>query len=281
MPEAIGQYDKRRPYFKTKPTKRFLMSTPESNYNETLMRYLDGEMQADEKAGFENELASDKTLQQELAELTLTRDTVRYYGIRQQVAGIHTEMMQEMRAETPVRRINPIKRVMRYGMAAAASVIFVLFAWQAYVFYELSPEKLYAEQYQSFDISVSRDADAVVTEIEKLYGNKQFTDVTHRYEAGLVFEAKDKLLSGVSFLETGNAAKAITVLRQLIAENKAATKPAFNDEAEYYLALSYVRNKDYDAAIALINSIRANKDHLYHDRFSSAYVRHLEWMKWK
>jgi hypothetical protein len=57
--------------------------------------------------------------------------------------------------------------------------------------------------------------------------------------------------------------------------------PALKDAAEYYLALAYLKNNDYDQSIELMNAIHANSTHFYTKKFSRKYINRVKRLKWR
>ena len=84
------------------------MDNSTNNRSEKLLQYLDGELPAIEKDDLEKQIAQDKDLQNELENLKLAKASIRSYGLKQKIAGIHEEMMNEVQA--PVRNININKK---------------------------------------------------------------------------------------------------------------------------------------------------------------------------
>ena len=112
------------------------MDNSTSNMAERLVQYLDGELKGADKDVMEQHLASDKNLRDELDSLIATREAVKMYGLQQKVSGIHQQMMQEMK--TPAGKINSTRRILRLGIAVAASVVLIVGSIIGYNFYSLS-----------------------------------------------------------------------------------------------------------------------------------------------
>ena len=53
----------------------------------------------------------------------------------------------------------------------------------------------------------------------------------------------------MSYLETNDLARAISNFQVVIADVKDKERSELKDAAEYYLALAYLKNNDYDQAI--------------------------------
>jgi tetratricopeptide (TPR) repeat protein len=242
-----------------------------------LMRYIDGEMTDSEKAEFEKRLETDESVKQEMGNLQLTKEAVRQYGLKEKVAGIHQQMMREMK--TPVRSISNVRRIVRYSVAIAASILLIVVLIEGYKFYKLSPEKLYAESYSSYELTTTRDGEQKESAIEKAYRAKNYGEVI-KLNANTVLSIKDVFLTGMAYLETKDYSRAVATFQIVIADVK-DEKTTLKDAAEYYLALSYLQNRDYDQAIELMNSIRDNSSHLYKNKFSRSYINQVKRLKWR
>jgi tetratricopeptide (TPR) repeat protein len=250
------------------------MDNSTQNMSEKLVQYLDGELTGAEIESLEKQLATDKNLNEELESLKATREAVKIFGLQQKVAGIHTQMMKEMQA--PVRKMSPARRIIRYSIAVAASVVLILGSIIGYNFYNLSSSKVFSSNYHSYELSTLRDSDTQqVSPVEKAYRDKDFKKAVE------LFDGHSSVLAGMSYMELGDNAKAIDEFKNVIAENEKNKTTLFNDEAEYYLALTYIRNKDYDFALVLLRSIKENPDHLYHKNVSGKLMRQVKMLKWR
>lgn len=253
--------------------------------SEKLVQYLDGEMSGPEKEIMEQQLAAHKNLQDDLESLKATREVVKMFGLQQKVSGIHQLMMQEM--QTPVRKMNPAaigpaRRIIRYGIAVAASVVLIIGSIIGYNFYNLSSNKVFASNYHSYELSTVRDGDtSQVSPVEKAYREKDYKKAAGLYLQYSSIPVKETFLAGMSFMELGKNAEAITEFRKVIAQNETAKTNLFQDEAEYYLALTYIRNRDYDFALDLLRGINENPGHLYHKNVTSKLIRQVKMLKWR
>jgi tetratricopeptide (TPR) repeat protein len=242
-----------------------------------LVRYLDGEMGGTERTGMEQRLLSDLSLKEEYNGLLLTREAVRYYGLQQKVASIHRQMMQELQA--PVRQIRSNKKIVRYALAIAASVVLLLGSYMAYNYFSLSPEKVFSSRYETFELVTYRSDNPADTPAEKAYREKNYSEVLRIHDAGEDHTPKGEFLCGVAALELENNKKAIKCFREVIDMNKQSTTPILNDEAEYYLSLTYVKEKEYDLSLQLLNKIKDDPAHLYHQKVSGKLIRQVKRLK--
>ncbi|MBI5858591.1 MAG: hypothetical protein HZB42_13210 [Sphingobacteriales bacterium] len=253
-------------------------STPDMS--EKLVQYIDGELTGAEKESIEQSLASDKALQDELQSLKATREAVRQFGLQQKVTAIHQQMMEEM--TQPVKKLNSSRRIFRYSMAVAASLVLIIGGYMGLKFYTLSSQKVFASNYHSYELSTLRDGDtAQVSQVEKKYREKNYKEVTILFEKDADNSVKEIFLSAMSYVELGNNTKAIEGFKRVLAVNQAAGTNGMNDEAEYYLALTYIRNGDYDFAFELLRKINDDSQHTYHDKVGNKLIRQVKMLKWR
>ena len=169
-----------------------------------------------------------------------------------------------------------LKRIIRYTIAIAAILLLIFLLIVGYNFYTLSPGRLFRENYAAYELT-SKDSASF---IEKAYHEKKFTEVI-KLNRGSVLSIKDVFLTGLSYLETNDMPRAISNFQVVIADVKNDTSSVLKHAAEYYLALAYLQNSDYDQAIELMNSISNNSSHLYKNRFSNKYINSVKRLKWR
>ncbi len=250
-------------------------STPDMA--EKLIRYLDGELTGTEKKNLEQQLASDRMLQNKLDSLKLTIQVIKLYGLKSKVSGIHQPMMEEMQA--PLRKINPTRKIARYSMGVAASLILLVGGYMAYKFFTLSPDKIFASRYQSYELVTVRDGNTNETPVEKAYQEKNYKEVLRIHDAGEDHTPKGEFLCGAAALEVKDNNKAIKCFNEVLDANKQSPKPVLNDEAEYYLSLGYIRNKDYDYALPLLTKIQDDPNHTYNKKITDKLIRQVKMLK--
>ena len=253
--------------------------------SEKLVQYLDGELTGPEKEIIEQRLAADKELNDELESLKAAREAIKLYGLQQKVSGIHQQMMEEM--QTPVKKMNPIaigsaRRIIRYSIAVAASVVLIVGGIAGYNFYDLSSNKVFASNYHSYELNTVRDGDSTqVSPVEKAYREKDYKGTVALISQQRSPSVKETFLAGMSNMELGNNAKAIEELKKVIAGSEDAKNNLFKDQAEYYLALTYIRDKDYDFALDMLRSIKENPGHLYNKKVTGKLIRQVKMLKWR
>jgi tetratricopeptide (TPR) repeat protein len=182
----------------------------------------------------------------------------------------------EQDGKLTAKKISKLQRVVRYGVPVIASVLLVFVCIEVYNFYRLTPTGLFNEKYVAYDVATTKDT--IETTISKAYHEKKYADVI-RLNANSVLSVKDVFLTGMAFLETNDLSRAISSYQVVLADVK--NDPALKDAAEYYLALAYLKNNDYDQAIELMNAIYNNTSHLYTKKFSRKYINRVKRLKWR
>lgn len=254
------------------------MDNSTHNMSEILVQYLDGELGLADQQKVEKQLTEDPSLANELKNLQLAREAVKMYGMQEQVKTIHKEMMQELQPRVKV--MNSKRRILRYSISIAASILLIAGLFFAYNLFTLSKEKVFASNYHTYELATFRDSSsAEKSSIEKAFRDKQFKEVVGIVKAD--YTTEEHFLRGISFLEIQNNASAINEFRSVVLSNKNTGSKLFEDEAEYYLALAYLRNGDYKSARELFQQIRNNPDHLYHDMITARLMRQVKMLSWK
>lgn len=248
-----------------------------TNMTEKLVPYLDGELTAEERADVNARLQQDSLLAGDYESLLLTREAVQLYGLRQQVAGIHAQMMEQLKA--PVRKIGQARKVIRYSIAVAASVILLVAGIWGYNFYTLSSNKVFTAYYQPYENASFREGNNNQSAIEQAYAAKDYKKVTS-LKTGTV-TAREDLLTALSMVELKQDGAAINEFKSTIGKSETTGESQVTDAAEYYLALTYVRNGDYDLALELFRKIRDDKQHTYNGKVTAKLIRQVKLLKWR
>ena len=252
------------------------MNNSTNNNSEWLVRYLDGELEGEEKQKLEQQLATDAVLQEELENLRLVRKAVQHYGLKQKVSGIHSQMMSELKTETPVRQMGNTRRIFRYSIAVAASVLLVYIGIEAYSYFTLSADRVFANNYQPYELTTLRDNGTQHSAIEKAYRERNYSETISLYESLTVKEIESSFLAGMSYIELQQSGKAVEQFRTVLRMNEAAGTTIRKDPAEYYLALTLVKNKDYSSALEIFQKIKNDTNHLYHSKITGKLLRQVK-----
>lgn len=256
------------------------MDNSTNNMSENLILYLDGVLSGEDKKTMEDSMAANPALKAEFESLQQTRAAVRFYGLKQKVGSLHKSMMKEMRS--PVKSISPGKKFLRYSLATAASILLLVGTYLTYNFFTLSPDKVFTANYSSYKLSNLRDGDnADPTPVEKAFREMNYKEVLRIHDAGEGPTPKSEFLCGIAALELKDDTKAIKCFKEVLDAGVRTGKPVLVDEAEYYLSLGYIRNKDYDFALPILLKIKNESEHKYNRAVSSRLIRKVKMLKWR
>ncbi|HTI08247.1 MAG TPA: hypothetical protein VL832_06810 [Puia sp.] len=231
----------------------------DSTQTEILMQYLDGELSAEETARLERELKTSLPLQEKLERLRAVKQSVRLFALREQVKGIHQEMAPEYRKPAPVVNIRWV--VLR----VAASVVGIALLVMLYEYRQLSPSALYREGYRPYIITQSRGMSDSGT-LPSAYESGRAQDVIRIFRSLPAPGVRDYFLAGNAYLNTGNATQAIQAFLAMRQKNEQNNTHILEEDAEYYLAMSYLKNGEIAAALPLFDKIHNDQGHPYHDK---------------
>ncbi len=145
----------------------------------------------------------------------------------------------------------------------------------AYDYFTLSSEKVFANNYQSYELTIFRN-DEQLTEIERVYKEKNYKEVISFQQKTAQNDIQANFLAGVSNLELNNNENAILNFKKIIDLNKANGTNLLQDQAEYYLALAYLKNNDHSSSLELLQKIRDDNDHLYHKKVTAKLLRQVK-----
>ena len=86
---------------------------------------------------------------------------------------------------------------------------------------------------------------------------------------------EEYLLAGIAFLEKNQPTRAIETFQQLIQHNTEAKTDFFEEDAEYYLAMSYLSNNETEKAMSIFEKIQSDPEHPYNSQVSDWFVLNI------
>ena len=175
--------------------------------NDLLVRYLDDDLSNDEKSALENRLKTDAFLQDELNRLKVAVQAVRQFGTSQKVSLVHNDVMTEMKKKKQAAVV-PFRKSITYVLTIAASILVIFISAKLFLGTGPSSEAIYNKTFVDFNVSVVRGNETSASEIEKLYGEKNYSAITTQTRSRTI-ASKDSLLIGLAYLQTGKTQQAI------------------------------------------------------------------------
>ena len=129
-------------------------------------------------------------------------------------------------------------------------------------YHSVDAKSIYQEHFTSYDLGTAR-GNGTLDSLEEAYRSQDWRKVVNLYNSESSKTAKYYFLAGMADLELHQYQIASEQFEAVLDENARNHNRYFNDEAEYFLAFSYLMNGNSDKAVRLLARIRKNKDQLY------------------
>lgn len=218
--------------------------------------------------------------------LNLAVDAVRNTGLHEQVASIkeslrkeqnapakpaHTEQYIAVPANQPTRPAKErsseavIRTIGRYSMRAAAIMLIITSGTVLYKYLTVSSTSLYERYFGAYDLNTSR-GETTESPIVQAYDTKDWNKVIALAGSTAAKDNQVEFLAGMADLQLNRCDDAITHFEQIIAANAQASTDFYQDEAEYYLAISWLACKKVNQAMPILEKIKADPHHEYHQK---------------
>jgi hypothetical protein len=236
---------------------------------ELLIQFIDGELNENQADAVKKSISGNELVKEEFLKLRLSKDAIKSYGLKNRTASIHKEMMEELKqTNTPKKGV--VKKMIWYTARIAAIAIIAFGSVKMYQYATVSPEKLFVESYTDFNIRESRGQ--ISSAIENAYKDGYMDKVIQLFNTTQTFEVKDYFFAGNALLRQQQPAKAAAAFVTLQQKNEAGGTNYFEEDADYYLALSYLANKEPTKALPLFEKIHADKNSAYHHKVSAWFL---------
>lgn len=226
---------------------------------------------------------TDAEAAREWSYLRMAVEGVQEIGLYDQISSVKTQWTVQQATAAAPQPGAVIRNISRVTMRAAACVLILAGGASVYKYMSASANHIYSQYNQPYDLNTSRGA-APRDEMDEAYRNKNWSAVT-----GLFKKKKDKtnktwFLAGMAAMQSKDYTGAIGMFQQVIAANTQSGSDYFEDEAEFYLAMSWLAMNEVKEAMPLLDKIRADNNHLYHDvvvRMSTLDLRIAEYKELK
>lgn len=259
----------------------------DSRNERLLVNYLDRTLEESEMREIEQVINADSEVSKQWQFLQLAVQAVEYAALFDQVAAVK----EQFKAVHPSEVISMQKTVpqsrgvvtMRRIYQVAACVLFLIVAAGGFKYITTSSKNLYKDAFVPYTLSTTR-GNTGSNAIEDAYRNKNWNVVISSFNKTIQKDNKAFFLCGMANMQLQQFEAASEQFKQVLANNAQTGDDYFHDEAQYYVAMSLLANNQAKEGIAIINQIRADKNHLYYQqaaRISSANLRILEFKSGK
>ena len=248
--------------------------TPEET--RALVDQLDEKLTGSSLDGLERLIAEDPEAAQEWYYLNLAVDAVKDHGLYEEVSAIRESWKMEEQTGSPHDVSTPqlpaatasgaiVRSFNRYGLRAAAIILVVMSSTILYKYLSISSASLYDRYYSGYALNTARGSGSGQP-IEKAFNAKDWNTVISLAATAREKDNQTEFLAGMASLEEKRYDDAITHFEQVIAVNTHAGTDVYQDEAEYYLAISWLADKKVNQAMPILEKIKADPHHQYHDK---------------
>ncbi|MFD2201360.1 hypothetical protein [Shivajiella indica] len=224
--------------------------------------YLDGILSQEENEKIEAELKENHELQDLLALLKLTRESIRMSGQKQMIQEIHQNFIEE--SESIENKEKTIRfKISPWWLGIAASLALLILIGNFWV--NTQTDSYFERNYVAYNLPTMRSLESQENEIVNLYKTAEFEKITKI----ITLNSEDSealFLSGLSHFELGNYRESAQFLKKVQNLNETKTSEArlFQDESDYYLFLTFLKTEDYMEAENYYSRITSQKNHTYH-----------------
>jgi tetratricopeptide (TPR) repeat protein len=240
---------------------------------EQLIDHLDNTRLTNGAIDMDNQIGTDPETIRELSQLRFAVEGIRQAGLYEQIRSVRTEWLAQQKVVAmpatnrngAVKPVGTVIRTITRTTLRVAACLFILGGGVAIYKYTMTNSAgIYSQYCSTYDLNTSRGK-APADEMDEAYKNKNWGAVTELFKKKKEKTNKTYFLAGMADLEAKKYDDAIGMFQQVMAANSQSGSDYFEDEAEFYLAMSWLARNDVKEAMPLLDKIRADKNHLYHD----------------
>lgn len=246
-----------------------------------LINYFDRTLEEREMREVEELINTDLEVRRQWQYLQLAVEAVEYAALYDQVAAVRENFrtIQPVEVLQPARK-SKVRSMLRPYMQVAAAVLVLIVGTIAYKYFTVSATHVYEKTFIAYNLTTSR-GQATITDIEQAYRNRNWNGVIAAANSSSLTDNKALFLAAMAHLQLKNFAAANKLFEQVLRNNAQMHDDYFQDEAQFYLAMSNLAGNHPAEAIALLQQIRADKNHLYHQQAMQVGKMDLQLLKIK
>lgn len=243
-------------------------------HSNELIDHLDASLQGKGDSALDRVLREDSETSQEWEYIQLAVDAVKDAALYEQIGAVRAAWKAEQQGASSNQQeaVAPeestgtvVRNIYRIAMRLAACILVVAVGIATIKYSMTSSGSLYDKYYGSYTLSSSR-AGGEQDAIETAYQNHAWAEVLNQFNVAAEKTNKMYFLAGMADMELRQYDQAVEKFEQVLAGNQSSGAGLYQDEAEYYLAMSCLARNDVNEAIPILDRIRSNSRHLYHDK---------------
>ena len=183
------------------------------------------------------------------------KDALKAYGLKHDINRIHQQMMPQLKHGN--KNAAPVRSLFTYAGKIAAGFLILIIATAILVYFNATPENLFNSKFSPYEESVQRGSETKPSSV------------------------KEKFMQAQTYLRTGDTEMAILTFAEILNSNSLTPEKILNDDAEYYLALAYLKSDQPQNALPVLEKINSDHRHLYNDQVSVWYLLKVKIAAWK
>ena len=231
---------------------------------EKIERYLDGSMEREERAGFEESLNSDPGLKTRVEEIRLLQMAVEEQSLRNKLDEYHREMASAQTQNKPAAHKSGRILTLRILAVAASLALLIGFGYWWYYGQKTAGEKLFDKYFQPdpgllTPMSATSDYAFYRGMVDYKQGN--YEEAINRWKPLAEKNPENDTLNfylGVSYLAGDKPDKAIEYLSKAVR----VPQSRFINEARYYLGLARLKAGNTEEAVRALKKSNLKKSRL-------------------
>jgi tetratricopeptide (TPR) repeat protein len=157
------------------------------------------------------------------------------------------------------------------------TLLILLFGLSAiYIYLRPSPEKLFVQKYRPYEPRILRGGSRE-SFVKEAYSDGKMDSVIREFLSINSPEPEEYIMAGIAFLEKNQPAKAIETFGLLIQKNADSKSDFFEEDAEYYLAMSYLSNNESEKAMPIFEKIQADPENPYNSNVNEWFLMNVKY----
>src|SRR5580765_6356365 len=166
--------------------------------------------------------------------------------------------------------------IIRNSLQASSIIVLILVLFVLYQFIvTVDPKKIFSENYHPYQVQILRGA-GESSALKETFKSGKMDSVIWDFNSLNAPQPEEYLLAGIAFLENKQPLKAIETFTAMIQKNAQSKTDYFEDDAEYYLAMSYLSNQEPGKAMPIFEKIYANADNPYNSNVSDWFLSNVK-----
>jgi tetratricopeptide (TPR) repeat protein len=248
-----------------------MQTNSEQEQHEQIEAYINGLLSPLEAEMLEQKMAANEDLAREVENTRLSIAIVKTYGVREKIKAIHAEEVSRAKKKNNTT-------ISFYAYRIAASLAFFFIGFGIIKFLTTNEDNVYQQSYFPYTTeqtrSENKSGESLTERILGAYNAKDYDKVISLYENSNVQSPRATFLAASAYMEIEKFDLAVRGFEKVLQLNGERQLKLFQEDTEYYLALSYLKTNRPDDAFLLLKKIKEDESHAYHDKVT-------QWLFWE